>query len=292
MASVRLTETIRDKILDAFSIQCLTAFKNKKGLGEYISEFYTKIHSPDFFELLDKWKAYDIALENFAISKKLPKRWHNSNEFKDMHIPPSPFYSSKKIIFLLNKDRPLTDNFTVLLEWKQQHTDKDGNSVDAINFLEKDEIISIQLSNIPNFLSIKDSEADKGLPFLRCSKNNTSYWNILPADRRKFLHLQNAYIVSNPDDYIKIKELAEGEVKTQEAVKKMASYLESITTLKQFLDAWPSGYSLVPADILARQNKPASKPKPKSTLVPADVIPDELKDTIQTAIFENKLLGL
>ena len=100
-------------------------------------------------------------------------------------------------------------------------------------------------------------------------------------------------MVSEPSLVNALKQIPETDKKIREAVDKYSDFLLQFNTLKQYLDGYPEGRSLVPQWAMEKMASPAKKPQPKTNkqVEAKDLMPEDLRDEMNNVILENKLLG-
>ena len=79
MATVRMSKTLIDQILNNFKNQCATAYANNSGAGDFVQEVNRSLHSPDFYALIDKHQEYQEMVEAFRTKN------NEQNTFAELH---------------------------------------------------------------------------------------------------------------------------------------------------------------------------------------------------------------
>lgn len=292
MASVRMSKALRENILDNFSIQCKTAYANNAGLGDFLKSIHQDILPSTFLNVLTAYAHYEKALKEFATAEQLTKNKYGGS-YEGLSFPSFPVAVVPKLYFVMNTKRPLSENRTQISEWQIaiESWEKDGENIESINYVDGDFPLAVSVSDIGVHPCSSWGEDGLGLPVLH-KPSSRSWWNMPPEYKDRLLSLINPIVISDPKDYKSLQSLAEGDVKTTLAKQKMSNYLNSLTTLKQFIDNWPGAIDLIPQEYIERHNKkPPRVTSANAKVNPASILPDELKSDINTAIFENKLIG-
>ena len=102
----------------------------------------------------------------------------------------------------------------------------------------------------------------------------------------------NPIIISSDVDVDNIEKFAEGTIKINESKTQIKHLLDSCTTLKRFLDTWPAGKDSVPQEYLDKMFETATPATP-STLPKFDpnaILPDEVKEQMNSAVLTSKLM--
>ena len=101
----------------------------------------------------------------------------------------------------------------------------------------------------------------------------------------------NDYIlfITDPDLCAAFSPVGEIEDRIGQETRQFKDALGLKNTLKQFLDDWPGGKDLIPAQDIQRMTKTIKKSTtPKGVI---DSIPDDLKESMNEVLLTNKLLG-
>jgi hypothetical protein len=125
------------------------------------------------------------------------------------------------------------------------------------------------------------------MPFYKAPREDRP-WSLHDDFRHQQVKATNPIVISEASDIQRLETVAGGTFKIKQAVEDMENYLKQLTTLKQFVDNWSGGSELVPDEYLQRLNKKVVRNKPTLDI---PTLADDLKTDINTAIFENKLLG-
>ena len=97
-------------------------------------------------------------------------------------------------------------------------------------------------------------------------------------------------VVTDPELCKVFSPIGEFETSVTATLETFKNWLETVTTLKKFLDEISGGIDLVPQEYKDRLNKKPVK-RTVSTPLPTNAMPDSLKKQLNEVILENKLLG-
>ena len=287
MATVRMSKTLIDQILNNFKNQCATAYANNSGAGDFVQEVNRSLHSPDFYALIDKHQEYQEMVEAFRTKNNEQNAHYYERNTEQSRFP---FTLCKSVFFVVNANRPDMENRTQLDTWSMETYDtgslEERTTNKAENFVQGDRLIELEVTNPMEALDEYDTSV-KGMPFYKAPRDDRP-WNLHDDFRHQTVQAKNPIVISETSDIQRLETVAGGTFKIKQAVEDMENYLKQLTTLKQFVDNWSGGSELVPDEYLQRLNKKVVRNK---ATLDIPTLADDLKADINTAIFENKLLG-
>lgn len=269
MASVQLSQRLKENIVDNFSKELGKAYRKKYDVEQALQTVIETLeNSSDYLQdLITMEKQYQLILPDLRNTYGI--QTHNyGTKLKENILAPN-----KHIGIVCNPKRTEQDNFTVLEGWSVPHTDEYSNERAGQNWVEGD--VAIKIENL-NYYYPKNLE----LRYYSGWRDSGPY---APQSVGHVLLLSDPKLC---DAFSPIGEI-EDRIGRETSVFKEA--LDGKNTLKQFLDDVPGGSSLVPKEDIQRMSaKPKSRTTTKSVV---DAIPNELKESMNEVLLTNKLLG-
>jgi hypothetical protein len=260
MASVRMSDSLRSKIKDNFIKQIRTAYSNSSELQPFVQTLINTSISDEELKLIKR----DLELSKDIWEYKNPGKDYSKLSAHDLKYNTSlHFHSKNKVAFILNANRPDSEDSTFLT------TKSNGETWHK---------------------SYYSRYQDKTTPVTMILDHDVS--TIWSSDNDE-PELKYPIIISKQETLDAISTYAEGTLKIDNSIETMHNLLQECTTLKRFLDAWPAGKDCVPQDVL---NKQFAEAKPRTgPLAPkfnaATLLPDEIKEQMNGAILTSKLLS-
>ena len=277
MASVRMSESLRDKIQKKFEEQIRTAYSNSSELQPFVQDLINCSISDEELKLIER----DVKLAKDVWEHQNPGEVYeersNKNTYDTLH-----FNSKKEVAFILNPARPDYDDCTFLdtsssKQWHRSYYSRyqEKTFSPSATFQEGDVTLRLEL-NTPVMMAV--------------DHDISQVW---AADGDE-LQLSYPFIISKEETLLAISTYAEGTLKIDKSIETMKNLLAECTTLKRFLDAWPAGKDCVPQDVLNKQFETA-KPRSAGPLPPKfnaeTLLPDEVKEQMNSAVLTSKLLS-
>ena len=275
MASVQMSQTLRDQITENYKQQLYSAYRKSHNVQGAIDTIIHRItdNDPEFSVLCQLQEAHKKTIESVK-NRYSTGGYYNSNK----RICENIVDTSTELGLICNPNRPASEDGTYITDWHTEYKDM-YSSEDKIrpasdNYVEGD---------IP--VKLKDLE-----PFYSPTNLGVSYqrgW----GEKQYAPHVGNmAIIVTDPKLCEQLSPIGEIEIKVNKDLDTFVEYIDKITTLKRFIDEWPGGKSLVPDEYLQRMLA-KKKPSQANRMTPDQIIPDELKEQMNEVILTNKLLG-
>ena len=278
MPSVRMSDSLRNKIQSKFEEQIRTAYSNSSELQPFVQNLINSSISDIELELIER----DVQLAKDVWEHQNPGEIYEERTARSRSYDNSLHFNSKsEVAFILNPARPDYDDCTFL----DTSTDNWHNSYysryqektypPSNSFQEGDVSLKLELST----------------PVMMAVNHDIS--QVWAADGDQ-LELKYPFIISKEETLTAISTYAEGTLKIDKSIETMKNLLAECTTLKRFLDAWPAGKDCVPQDVLNKQFE-AAKPRGAGSLAPKfnaeTLLPDEVKEQMNSAVLTSKLLS-
>ena len=295
MASVQMSQTLREQMLSNYGKQVRAAYENKSGVAQVVSDIKDTVSGKvplinDFISLSSEAEAllkdfkYQV-IQNIVQDKsndlaKSEAFWKRSM-FDSWGGKPNilSLNPSHKIYAVINDQRPIEENLEHIFDWNPKyeysdyyktsghtHNPASDNYVDGDMYFEYEFTEPVLLPfTLDGSMSDYQAKADYAP------------------------HIDIGLVISDPEMYNVLKQVPETDMKVADAVKKMEDCLMQFSTLKKFLDEFSGGMALVPEEYKQRLAKKA-QPKKPAKVKPAAVIPDDIKEEMAEVVFENSLL--
>lgn len=273
MASVQMSQTLRDQITDNYQQQLYNAYRKHHDVQPAIDAILQGIidNDSEFATLCKINEELEPVLKSVKEKYKEFHQYYSSDPMVDelikchseLGLICNPNRKEKNLSFITNWHAPYNDEYN---EDKQQPA--------SANHEEGDVPVKIEHLN-PFYTPVK------------ISINYERGWQ-----RKQFApHTDgSALLVTDPDLCAQLSPIGEIEVKVGNDVETFKEYISKITTLKRFIDEWPGGKDLVPEEYLQRMLTKKT-PAKANRMSPDQIIPDELKEQMNEVILTNKLLG-
>ena len=275
MASVRMSDSLRDKIQKKFEEQIRTAYSNSSELQPFVQDLINSSISDEELKLIER----DAQLAKDVWEHKNPGEVYE--ERSKYHSSVLHFNSMSEVAFILNPARPDYDDCTFLDtstdNWHNTYYSRyqEKTYPPSATFQEGDVSLKLELST----------------PVMMAVNHDIS--QVWAADGDQ-LELKYPFIISKEETLTAISTYAEGTLKIDKSIETMKNLLAECTTLKRFLDAWPAGKDCVPQEVLNKQFE-AAKPRGAGPLAPKfnaeTLLPDEVKEQMNSAVLTSKLLS-
>lgn len=275
MASVQMSQTLRDQITENYKQQLYSAYRQAHNVQGAIDTIINRItdNDPQFSALCQLQEAHAETLD--AVRNRYVTNgysYHHNNKVSE-HI----VKTSTELGLICNPNRPTSEDGTYIHSWHTEYKDEysEGKICPASdNFVEGD--IPVKLTDLQ--------------PFYAPTELTIRYhrgW----GEKQYAPNVGNmAIIVTDPDLCSQLSPIGEIEIKVNTDVETFKEYIDKITTLKRFIDEWPGGKDLVPDEYMQRMLT-KKKPAQANRMTPDQIIPNELKEQMNEVILTNKLLG-
>jgi len=277
MPSVRMSESLRDKIQKKFEEQIRTAYSNSSELQPFVQNLINSSISDIELQLIER----DTQLSKDVWEHRNPGEIYeerSNKTYDNCHH----FNSKSEVAFILNPARPDYDDCTFLdtgssKPWHKSYYSRyqEKTYPPSSTFQEGDVPLKLELST----------------PVMMAVDHDIS--QVWAADGNE-ISLNYPFIISKEETLLAISTYAEGTLKIDKSIETMKNLLAECTTLKRFLDAWPAGKDCVPQDVLNKQFE-AAKPRGAGPLAPKfdaeTLLPDEVKEQMNSAVLTSKLLS-
>jgi len=289
MASVRMTIELRNQLIEAYRKQCQTAYNTQLNVGSTINQVVESIQAESSVEFSKLVKAAEEFAELMAIHsnkyRSITKKEYNrvygsinavAQEYGDNERV-SPIKRPTQLHVVCNPNRPATENFTTIVEWSVGFRDKwDSKDVaPSDNYLEDDTMFVYDFGD--------------NAPYMPYITSGEEHNYRAKEDYAPHAHL--AVVVTDPEMCDKLQAIPMAKQKVSDMVAKFESFVEPITTLKKFLDEFPGGRALVPAEKLQEMAAPAAKRKVESKVKAEDLLTPDAKQEFNEVMLESSLLG-
>lgn len=273
MASVQMSQTLRDQITENYKKQLYSAYRKSHDVQPAIDTIVRGItdNDPEFAALCKLQEDYADTI-GMVRARYKGESYYGSDKVSEQLVT-----ASTELGLICNPNRPAHENGTYITGWYTAYKDEyqeDKMNDPSDNWVEGD--IPVAITELH--------------PYYTPTKLNIEYhrgWQ----QKRYAPHVDgSALIISDPELCAQLSPIGEIEIKVGDDVQTFKEYISKITTLKRFIDEWPGGKSLVPEEYMQRML--AKKvPTKANRMTPDQIIPDELKEQMNEVILTNKLLG-
>ena len=281
MASVPMSQRLRNDIADAYEKQLHLAYRKEQNVQPAVDYIMSAIQDEDFDTLIATAKQYE------NLSTKLEQKYKNPsssggyyyNSLLGFNVEENLIRQSDSISVICNPDRPQEDNMTILYDWNVAYEEKGyDNKMEkhsaSDNWVKGD--VPVRIEKLGFFMSpIKTTlELNRG-------------WG---SDKTYAPYADCAYLITDPKICEQLMPIGQIEDQAAKDLQAFKEYIEKITTLKKFLDEWPGGKGLVPEEDILRMTKKVVRKAPDKN-APEKIIPNIVKEQMNEVILTNKLLG-
>lgn len=276
MASVQMSQTLREQITDNYRMQLEKAFRKSHNVQPAIDAIIHGItdNDPEFAKLCKLQEDYHDVIDKVRLATNSQTRYGSSRVCE--HI----VETSVSLGIICNPNRAASDHMSMLFDWNEPYLDvsygetgKQRSGSD--NYMEGD--IAVELKDLDQFYQPTQTkvEYEKG-------------WY---QNKQYAPHADRAWLITDPElcEMLSPIGLIEAQVATN--LEKFVEFIDKITTLKRFIDEWPGGKELVPSEYIERMLAKKTPSSPANRMTPEQIIPDELKEQMNEVILTNKLLG-
>jgi hypothetical protein len=271
MASVQLSERLRGDIANNFKIQLGKAYRKSYNVDESLSAVINHLENDSEYlqELISLEKSYQRLLPDLENKYRLGQLGYYGSKLKENVLP-----ANNEIGIVCNPNRPIEHNLTFLKEWCTPYKDAySDESHKGREYVEGD--VAVKIENLeyyyPHHVRLDYTRGWRGEGQYAPHSNNY------------------VVLITDPAMCKAFSPIGEIEDRIAQETQVFVDSLSKKNTLKQFLDDWPAGKSLVPEDDILRMT--TVKKRTSTTKAVVDTIPDELKDSMNEVLLGNKLLG-
>jgi len=295
MASVQMSQTLREQMLSNYGKQVRAAYENKSGVAQVVSDIKDTVSGKvplinDFISLSSEAEAllkdfkYQV-IQNIVQDKsndlaKSEAFWKRSM-FDSWGGKPNilSLNPSHKIYAVINDQRPIEENLEHIFDWNEEYEYEDYYKTSGKTHKQKSD------NHVNGDMYFEYTFTEPVLLPFTLDGSMRDY----QAKDDYSPHIEIGLVISDPEMYNVLKQVPETDMKVADAVKKMEDCLMQFSTLKKFLDEFSGGMALVPEEYKQRLAKKA-QPKKPAKVKPAAVIPDDIKEEMAEVVFENSLL--
>lgn len=277
MASVRMSGELRDKIFKNFEQQLHKVYENNSGLQDYLKSILESFYSVEERQLMQDYLDVHERLFRMKYPKKNHEEFSPKKYFTVYGNRNSDFNWVREVHFIINPHRPDKESLTFMTgdDWHETYTNSynDKLTPPSSNYVTGDYCLTLKLEEPIQLVQKHDS---------------SQIW----AAEGRIKSFTNPIIISSDVDVDNIEKFAEGTIKINESKTQIKHLLDSCTTLKRFLDTWPAGKDSVPQEYLNKMFETA-KPSVPSTAPkfdPDSILPDEVKEQMNSAVLTSKLM--
>ena len=279
MASVPMSQRLRDDIADAYEKQLHLAYRKEHNVQPAVDYVMSSIQDDNFDTLVATAEQYENLSHKLEQKYGDPNRQGYYNSSLGFSVEKNLINKVNSIAVICNPNRPKEDNMTILFDWGVAYQEKGyDNKIEkhpaSDNWVEGD--TPVRIEKLQSFTApVKTSlELNRG-------------WG-----QNKFYapYAYCAYLITEPAVCEQLMPIGQIEDQAAKDLQAFKEYIAKITTLKKFLDEWPGGKDLVPEEDIQRMTKKVVRKAPDKN-VPEKIIPDVLKEQMNEVILTNKLLG-
>ena len=272
MASVQLSQRLRDDICQAFSIQLGKAYRKSYDIQTTLDTVLSTLeNSSDYLQdVIAMEKQYQLLLPDLEKTYNIQQIGSYTSRLREHILKPNT-----QIGIICNPNRSIESNLTTLDRWEAPYTDYYSNIEEeqSTNYLVDD--VAVQIENVEYYYPLSLSLSyERGWSEKTYAPHSTG---------------DAVLIISDPELCKAFSPIGEIEQRVASESQTFKESLDKKNTLKQFLDDWPAGKTLVPEEDIQRMTTVKKRSTPTKAVI--DTIPDELKDSMNEVILGNKLLG-
>ena len=279
MASVPMSQRLRDDIAEAYEKQLHLAYRKEHNVQPAVDYIMSNIQDDNFDTLIATAEQYENLSQKLDQKYGDPSRRGYYNSTLGFSVEKNLVKQVDSISVICNPNRPKEDNMTILFDWGVAFQEKGyDNKIEkhspSDNWVEGDTPVHIE--KLQSFMSpvVTRLELNRG-------------WG-----QNKFYapYADCAYVITEPTICEQLMPIGQIEDQAAKDLQTFKEYIAKITTLKKFLDEWPGGKDLVPEEDIQRMTKKVVRKAPEKN-TPEKIIPDVLKEQMNEVILTNKLLG-
>ena len=276
MASVQMSQTLRDQITDNYRVQLEKAFRKSHNVQPAIDSIVHEITGKDS-DFATLCKLQEDHHDTFA---KVKATYRGSSSYGSSRICENIVQTSIELGIVCNPNRPAADHMSMLDNWNEPYLDtsygtepeqKQGSD----NYVEGD--VAVHITDLD--------------PFYQPVQTRVDYEKGWYSNKQYAPHASSAWLITDPELCEMLSPIGLIETQVATNLQKFVGFIDKVTTLKRFIDEWPGGKELVPSEYMERMLTKKTVSSPANRLTPEQIIPDELKEQMNEVILTNKLLG-
>jgi len=279
MASVQMSQRLRDDIATAYEKQLHLAYRKERNVQPAVDYIMSTMQDDEFNVLVATAEQYENLSQKLDQKYGDPSRRGYYNSTLGFSVEKNLVKQVDSISVICNPNRPKEDNMTILFDWgvayeEESYDNKPQKHSPSNNWVEGD--TPVRIEKLQSFMSpvVTRLELNRG-------------WG-----QNKFYapYADCAYVITEPTICEQLMPIGQIEDQAAKDLQTFKEYIAKITTLKKFLDEWPGGKDLVPEEDIQRMTKKVVRKAPEKN-TPEKIIPDVLKEQMNEVILTNKLLG-
>ena len=278
MASVQMSQTLRDQITENYKQQLYSAYRQAHNVQGAIDTIVNRItdNDPQFSALCQLQEAHAETLD--AVRNRYAADGGGYSHHGSTRVTETIVRTSTELGLICNPNRPASEDGTYIKDWHTEYKDEysTSNPTRPASDSYVDGDVPVQLTDLQ--------------PFYAPTKLGIRYhrgW----GETQYAPNVDNmAIVITDPELCAQLSPIGEIEMKVNGDVDTFKEYIDKITTLKRFIDEWPGGKDLVPDEYMQRMLA-KKKPAQANRMTPDQIIPNELKEQMNEVILTNKLLG-
>lgn len=279
MASVQMSQRLRDDIANAYEKQLHLAYRKEHNVQPAVDYIMSAIQNDEFDTLVATAEQYETLSHKLEQKHGDPSRRGYYNSTLGFSVEKNLIGKADSIAVICNPNRPKEDNMTVLFDWSTAYQEKGyDNKIEkhpcSDNYVEGD--VPVRIEKLQSFAAP-----------VRTSLELNRGWG---QDKFYAPYADCAYVITEPKICEQLMPIGQIEDKAAKDLQVFKEYIAKITTLKKFLDEWPGGKDLVPEEDIQRMTKKVVRKKSDKN-TPENIIPNVLKEQMNEVILTNKLLG-
>jgi hypothetical protein len=279
MASVQMSQRLRDDIADAYEKQLHLAYRKEHNVQPAVDYIMSAIQDDEFNTLVATAEQYENLSQKLEQKHGDPNRRGYYNSTLGFSVEKNLIGKPDNIAVICNPNRPQKDNMTIVFDWSTAYQEKGyDNKMEkhpcSDNYVEGD--VPVRIEKLQSFAAP-----------VRTNLELNRGWG-----QNKFYapYADCAYVITEPKICQQLMPIGQIEDKAAKDLQVFKEYIAKITTLKKFLDEWPGGKDLVPEEDIQRMTKKVVRKKSDKN-TPENIIPNVLKEQMNEVILTNKLLG-
>ena len=276
MASVQMSQTLRDQITDNYRVQLEKAFRKSHNVQPAIDSIVHEARHTS----LEFTKLCSLQDEYHDLINKVRSGINSQTRYGTSRVCENIVETSVSLGLICNPNRAASDHMSMLYDWNEPYLDtgygdEPKQKPGSDNYVEGD--VAVELKDIE--------------PFYQPIQTKVEYEKGWYQNRQYAPHADKAWLITDPElcEMLSPIGLIEAQVATN--LEKFVEFIDKITTLKRFIDEWPGGKELVPSEYMERMLAKKTSSSPAKRMTPEQIIPDELKEQMNEVILTNKLLG-
>lgn len=276
MASVQMSQTLRDQITDNYRVQLEKAFRKSHNVQPAIDAIVHAItdNNPEFAKLCSLQDEY------YDVISKVRSHTNSQTRYGSSRVCENIVETSISMGLICNSNRPASDHMSLLYDWNEPYLDtgygdEPKQKPGSDNYVEFD--VGVELKDLD--------------PFYQPTQTQVEYEKGWYQNKQYAPHASKAWLITDPKLCEMLSPIGLIEAQVATSLEKFVEFIDKITTLKRFIDEWPGGKELVPSEYMERMLTKKTPSSSAKRMTPEQIIPDELKEQMNEVILTNKLLG-